>query len=100
MTDAISKAKDTLLRALEELEAAEADLEAVPDRVDLIVIYSLGRDLGDGGWHEIGGWASTPGPEWAKHALLKRAAKAHKDDAEALGNEPDEPDDPPTFGSS
>lgn len=97
MPDAISQAKDALLRTLTELEEAQADLEDVPDRVDLVVIYSIGMDLGEGGWYEIGGWASTPGPDWAKAALLERAAQAFKD--EAVKN-PDEPDEPETFGSS
>lgn len=99
MSDAASKAKDTLLRALDEFEEAQRTLERSPDRVDLIVVYSIGRDLGEGGWHEVGGWASTPGPDWAKAALLKRAARAFKDEAAAIHDEPDEPDEPKTFGS-
>lgn len=97
MADAASQAKDTLLRALDELEKAQATLEAPPDRVDLVVIYSIGRDLGEGGWHEVGGWATTPGPNWLTAALLERAAKAFKDDENAIGD--DEPDEPDTFGS-
>lgn len=94
MTDAISKAKDTLLRALDQLEDAQTTLEAPPDRVDLIVIYSIGRDLGDGGWHEVSGYATTANPDWAKVALLERAAKAFQVDETV---EPDEPG-PDTFG--
>lgn len=71
---AIQKAKDTLLRVLDQLEAAERDLGREPDRVDLCVVYSMGHDEPQGGYHEVGGWASTPGPSWMHGALLRRAA--------------------------
>ena len=100
MSEAIAKAKDTLLRALEQLEGAESDLDASPDRVDLIVVYSIGSDKGDGAWHEVGGWSSTAAPKWLFAALLERAATAFKDDSEPYAqDDEDEPDDPhPTFG--
>jgi hypothetical protein len=73
---AVQTAKDTLLRALEQLQKAEEDLEVPAQRVDLVVVYSIGADLGDGAWHEVGGWATTTGPKWLHAALLRRAAQA------------------------
>ena len=91
---AIQQAKDTLLRALDQLEAAEADLEAAPDRVDLCVVYSIGRDDPEsaGAWHEVGGWASTGGPTWLHAAMLHRAADAFDEAAVAEPGEEDDDD--------
>jgi hypothetical protein len=95
MSEAVAKAKDTLLRALEQLEQAEGDLEHPPDRVDLIVVYSIGREMpeDDGSWHEVGGWTSTAGPTWMHGAMLRRCADAFDAPAFAAHDEPDEADD-------
>jgi hypothetical protein len=95
MASAIDQARATLLRALDELEQAEQTLDGAPDRVDLVVTYSIGRDEGDGGWHEVGGWASTAGPKWLHAAMLRRAADAQDAAARAVDDEPgeDEPHD-------
>lgn len=76
---AIDKAKDALLRALDQLEQAQADLGGEPDRVDLVVVYSIGRQENDSAWHEVGGWSSTAGPKWLHIAILRRAADAQED---------------------
>jgi hypothetical protein len=90
---AIEKAKDTLLRALEQLELAEHDLDGDPERVDLCVVYSIGADLGDGAWHEVGGWSSTAGPKWLHAAMLRRAADAQDAGARAVDDERPEDDE-------
>ena len=90
MAEAVQKAKDTLLRTLDELEEAEATLDAPPDRVDLVVVYSIGREAEDG-WHEVGGWASTAGPKWLHAAMMRRAAESF--DAGALAQDHEEDDD-------
>lgn len=74
----MADAKASLLRALEQLDAAERDLDGgEADSVDLVIVYSIGRDLDDeGGWHEIGGWVSTSGPKWMHAAMLRHAARA------------------------
>lgn len=87
---ATSQAKDTLLRALEELEDAESALTVEPDRVDLVVVYSIGKAMGDGAWHEVGGWASTPGPKWMHAAMLRRGAEAFDESAVAIDDEPED----------
>jgi hypothetical protein len=94
MSESVAKAKDTLLRALEQLEQAEQDLSAEPERVDLIVVYSIGHDnVGNGAWHEVGGWASTAGPKWLHAAMLDRASRAFKDDEPyAQDHEPEDDD--------
>lgn len=91
---AIWKAKDTLLRALDQLEKAEQTLEGEPDRVDLVVVYSIGRDPdGDDAWHEVGGWAATAGPKWVHAALLDRCAEAFSESAYAEDDPaPEEPE--------
>ena len=86
----IHKAKDALLRALEQLDQGQEILEGEPDRVDLVVLYSMGRDHGDGGWHEIGGYLTTPGPKWVHASLCRRAADAQDDDAREIDEEPEE----------
>ena len=91
---AIDEARAALLRALEQLDNAEQDLDAEPDRVDLVVVYSMGcKPDDDGAWHEIGGWASTAGPKWLHAAMLRRAADAQDDAARAVDDEPDEDGD-------
>ncbi|HWT24541.1 MAG TPA: hypothetical protein VN213_13630 [Solirubrobacteraceae bacterium] len=89
---AVQKAKDTLLRALDQLGAAERDLDAPPDRVDLIVVYSIGREDPDdaGAYHEVGGWSSTAGPKWMHAAMLRRAAQSFDDAAVAYDDPPDD----------
>ena len=82
----ISEAKAALLRALGELEEAEDALGGTADRVDLVVTYSVGREVDDA-WHEIGGWACTAGPKWVHVALLRRAADAQEDAARAEDDE-------------
>lgn len=84
------EARDALLRALDQLERAQEDLGGPPERVDLVVTYSIGRDTGDGAWHEVGGWSSTGGPKWMHAAMLRRAADAQD---EAARTEDDEPED-------
>lgn len=89
---ATSDARATLLRALEQIEAAEQDLEGTAERCDLCVVYSIGRTTDDqGAWHEVGGWASTSGPTWMHTALLRRAADAKDDDT--YGYNPSDDDD-------
>lgn len=93
MSTAVDKAKDTLLRALDELERAEQDLDAGVERVDLVVTYSIGADLGEGGWHEIAGWSATAGPKWLHAALLRRAADAQDTASRAIDDDRHEEDD-------
>lgn len=87
MKSCTEDAKATLLRALEQLERAEHDLEGAPERVDLVVIYSMGRPDGEDGWTEVSGWASTTGPKWIHAALLTRAADAVADAAQAVDDD-------------
>lgn len=83
----LTEAKETLLRALEQIEEAEADLDAEPTRADLCVVYSIGCKLEEGGFHEIGGWSSTSGPEWLHAAMLRRAADARDASARTSGDD-------------
>ena len=76
MGAAVDEAKAALLRALEQLEEAETELGGPAERVDLVVVYSVGRKDGEEAWHDIGGWACTAGPKWLHAALLHRAADA------------------------
>lgn len=89
---AAQRAKDALLRTLDELEEAEQALDVAPDRVDLVVVYSIGSDMGDGAYHEVGGWNVTAGPKWMHAAMLRRAADAFDESARAVDDEPDEND--------
>lgn len=73
--DQMAEARGALLRVLDELDTAALDLGGPPQRVDLIVAYSIGRPEGDE-WHEVGGWKSTTGPAWGHAALLRRALDA------------------------
>lgn len=83
----IDEARDALLRALDSLNDAETILDGEPERVDLVVIYSVGRNARDGEWHDVGGWSSTPGAKWTHAALLRRAADALDDAAEVIDDE-------------
>jgi len=84
------RARATLLRALEEFDAALGELDILPDRIDLCVVYSIGAEQEDGSFHEIGGWASTSAPQWAHAALLRRAADGLDEDARDTDTADDE----------
>jgi hypothetical protein len=75
MTSPIDAARSALLGALDELDQAQQELSGSVERVELVCIYSIGRNVAEG-WEEIGGWASTPGPKWLHAAMLRRAADA------------------------
>lgn len=91
-------AKATLLRALEQIERAEADLGEGGEVRYLCVVYSATKRLDDDATHEVGGWVNTSDPLWLHAAMLRRAADALDKDART---DDDEPDDPfPTFGDS
>jgi hypothetical protein len=93
MATSVQKAKDTLLRALDQLEKAEQDLGAEPERVDLVVVYSIGYDdTDDGAWHEIGGWTATAGPKWVHAKLMERAAMSFNDASMAVDDISEEGD--------
>jgi hypothetical protein len=71
----LSDAKQTLLRALEEIENCEEEMDASVGY--LTVVYSVHGKLDeDGGVHEQGGWVSTNEPSWVTAAMLRRAADA------------------------
>jgi hypothetical protein len=83
----IDEARDALVRALDSLDGAEDILGGAPERCDLVVTYAVGRDSRDGAWHDVGGWSATPGPKWVHAALLRRAADALDDAAEAIDDD-------------
>lgn len=88
----IDKARGILLRALDQLEKAEQDLGGEVERVDLVVIYSLGREV-DGEppvWEEIRGYTQTPGPKWVHAKLMERAAEAYDTSDVAVDDEDEE----------
>lgn len=89
----LDKAKAALLRVLEQLDRAVEDLGVQPDRVDLVVVYDLGYDAGEEGWHDVGGWVATPSPSWAQESLLRHAARVHRSAMYAVDD-----DEPPLEG--
>jgi hypothetical protein len=90
----IETAKATLLNALDQLEQAERDLGGPAERVDLVVVYSMGRSEDpDAAWHEVGGWAGTAGPKWLHAAMLRRAAAAQDEAALAVDDVDDDEDE-------
>lgn len=88
----IQGARETLLRALDQLEKAEVELGPdPPTHVELVVVYSIGLAQGeDGAFHEVGGWAATAGPHWAQAALLRRAAVAFDADNPVCADDDEE----------
>lgn len=82
----IEDARETLLRALEQIDKAEDELGGAAERCDLVVVYSIGREEGSA-WHDIGGWASTHGPIWVHAALLRRAADSYDDATTAVDDD-------------
>ena len=89
---ATADARATLLRVIDELDVSVRALGAPPERVDLIVVYSIGRSAPEDAeaWYEAGGWACTSGPKWAHAALLRRAADAFDAGALAVDDGDDE----------
>jgi hypothetical protein len=89
MSEPLAEARAVLLRALDALDGAKEQLDGEPERIDLCVIYSAGRDSQDA-WVEVGGWSSTAGPKWVHAALLRRAADAQDEANVAVDDEPGE----------
>jgi hypothetical protein len=90
----IQRAKDTLLRALDQLDEAETDLGGLPEYVELVVVYSIGLVQGeDGAFHEVGGWSATPGPHWSQAAMLRRAATAFEADNPVIATDDEDEDE-------
>lgn len=73
--DSLAEAKATLLRALEQIEGAEADLSSTDNACGYVaVVYCVAIKREDGRTEEIGGWVATSEPTWATAALLRRGA--------------------------
>jgi len=92
---ATDDARATLLRVVDELDQSEQTLGQPPERVDLVVVYSVGRRAPEDAeaWHEVGGWACTSGPKWLHAALIRRAADAFDEAARAVDDDDDEDED-------
>ena len=94
MMDPFQEARDALARAHDSLETAEAELAAdgVPsvERIDLVVVWSVGGHDEAGDWGETKGWSATAGPKWAHAALLNAAAEAQWKGAVAVDDDDDE----------
>lgn len=73
MSEPLSEAKQTLLRAIESIEEIEDSLEAEVRHV--AVVYSVYTES-DGQIHENGGWNHSSDPAWLVGALLRHAADA------------------------
>lgn len=73
----LSDAKQTLLRALEQIEEIEGEIGG--QVWALAVAYSVTRVHDDGTVEESGGWSSTSEPAWVTAALLRRAADSVED---------------------
>lgn len=67
----LSEAKQVLLRALDEIEKVEEEMDA--EVWALCVVYSVVKQE-EGQTHENGGWSATGEPAWATAAMLRRAA--------------------------
>lgn len=85
-TEALSEAKQVLLRALDSIADIEQEMDAEVRHV--AVVYSVYREEKDGGIHEQGGWNHSSDPAWLIGAMLRRGADAVEDSPEpASGDE-------------
>lgn len=82
----VSDAKQTLLRALDAIDAVEEEMGA--EVRYLCVSYSIFKDDEDGSIHDKGGWNHSTAPAWLISALLRHTAKAIEESVS-----PDEDDD-------
>jgi hypothetical protein len=73
-TEALSEAKQTLLRALDSITEVEEEMDAEVRHV--AVIYSVYKKDDEGLIHEQGGWNHTSDPDWLIGAMLRRGADA------------------------
>ncbi len=85
-TEALSDAKQVLLRALDSITEIEQEMDAEVRHV--AVVYSVYKEDEDGRIHEDGGWNHSPDPAWLIGAMLRRGADAVED-----ATEPDEDDE-------
>lgn len=72
--DALPEAKQTLLRALEQIEEAEKEMGAGISF--LCVTYELYRTTEEGNIAHSGGWNHSDAPDWVIAAMLRRTADA------------------------
>jgi hypothetical protein len=72
MSNDLSEAKQTLLRALEAIEEVEEETGGTVWA--LAVCYSVTKKHDNGDISEDGGWVSTGEPSWVTSAMMRRAA--------------------------
>lgn len=85
VSDGLSDAKSTLLRALEAIEESEAEVGAEVRHV--CVVYSVCTRDDDGKIHESGGWNMSSDPAWLIAAMLRRGADAIEEQPNLLDDE-------------
>lgn len=74
MSDIVSEAKQTLLRALDSITEMEEESGAEVRYV--AVAYSAYREDEDGTIHDLGGWNHSSAPAWLITAMLRHTAEA------------------------
>lgn len=82
-----SRAKATLLRALESIEDCENELDGKGEVRHLCVVYSVVRTDDDGIVRERGGYNHTDDPHWLIGAMLRYAADSLESDVEYADDE-------------
>lgn len=73
MTEPLSEAKQTLLRALDCIEEIERDTGAEVRHI--AVVYAVWKDE-DGTIHDHSGWSHSTAPAWLIASLLRNGADA------------------------
>jgi hypothetical protein len=90
VSEQANRAKDALLLALECIDRAEEIIGGDAERVDVLIVYAVGR-VNDGKWRSCDGWSSTASPSDTLADMAQRAAvdiqmalassvKRHEDD--------------------
>ena len=74
MSEPLSEAKQTLLRALESIEELEQDSGAEVQHI--AVVYAVWKDEGEDVIRDYSGWNHSTAPTWLIAALLREGAES------------------------
>lgn len=73
MTEPLSEAKQTLLRALDSIEKVEEETGSIVQHI--AVVWAVWRDE-DGVIHDNSGWNHSTAPAWLIASMLRNGADA------------------------
>ena len=87
MSEPLSEAKQTLLRALESIEELEQNTGAEVQHI--AVVYGVWKTDEEGNIRDYSGWNHSAAPAWLIGSLLRESAELIEMSAETVGDDDD-----------